>query len=59
MKMSNDLSAKYYQKGKERLQKRAPQRYQDLSEEEKEKKQEYGRERYKDFLEDEKQRFVK
>ena len=37
MKMSNDLSAKYYQNGKERLQKRAPQRYQDLSEEENKK----------------------
>ena len=36
--MSKTLSAKYYQKDKERLQKKACKRYQNLSKEEKEKK---------------------
>ena len=45
---------------RERLEKRAHQRYQDLSEEEEEEKnQEYGRERYINFPKDEQQRFVK
>ena len=35
--MSKNLSAKYYQENKERLQKKAPERYQNLSKEEKEK----------------------
>ena len=35
LKMSKDLSAKYYQKKKERLQKKTCERYQDLFEEEK------------------------
>ena len=45
--MSKTLSAKYYQKNKEKLQKslrKACERYQNLSKEEKEKKQKYGRE---------------
>ena len=36
--MSKTLSAKYYQGNKERLQEKARERYQNLSEEEKEKK---------------------
>ena len=49
-----NLSVKYYQENKERLQKKARERYQNLSKEETEKKPEYGRERYKNFSEDEK-----
>ena len=36
--MSKNLSAKYYQENKERLQKKLPKRYQNLYKEEKEKK---------------------
>ena len=36
--MSKNLSAKYYQENKERLQKKAHKSYQNLSKEEKEKK---------------------
>ena len=36
--MSRDLPAKYYQDNKERLQKKARERYQNFSKEEKEKK---------------------
>ena len=36
--MSKNLSAKYYQENKERLQRKAPERYQKLSKEENEKK---------------------
>ena len=36
--MSKDSSAKYNQDSKERLQKKAPERYQSLSEEDTEKK---------------------
>ena len=43
--MSKTLSAKYYQENKDRLQKRACKRYQNLSKEEKEEKQQYGREK--------------
>ena len=52
-KISKNLSAKYYQENKERLQRKARERYQNLSTE-KEKKQQYGRERYKNLSEDEK-----
>ena len=45
------MSARYYQKNKERLQKKARERYQDLPEEEKNKKQEYGCEQYKNIQE--------
>ena len=45
IKVSKNLSAKYYQESKERLQKKARERYQNLSKEEKEKKRQYGRER--------------
>ena len=54
--MSKNLSAKYYQENKERLQKKPRERYQNLSKEEKEKKRQYGRERYKNLSEDEKQK---
>ena len=37
----------YYQKNKERLSKKARERYQNLPKEEKEKKHQYGRERYR------------
>ena len=40
-KRSKNLSAKYHQDNKERLQKKVCERYQNLSKEEKEKKQ-YG-----------------
>ena len=52
--MSKNLSAKYYQENKERLQNKACGRYQNRSTEEKERKQQSGRERYKNFSEDEK-----
>ena len=56
-KMYINSSAKYYQDNKERLQKRACERYQRLSNKEKEKKkQQYGREQYKILPEDEKQK---
>ena len=56
--MSKTLSAKCYQENKERLQKKAHERYQNLSKEKKRKKQQYGRERYKNVSEDEKQKLV-
>ena len=40
---------KYYQKQKERLQKKARERYQNLSEEEKDKRQKKSQERYQNF----------
>ena len=52
--MSKNLSAKYYQENKERLQKKAHKRYQNLSKEEKEKKRQCGRERYKNLSGNEK-----
>ena len=45
---------KYYQKHKEKLQKEARERYQNLSEEEKEKKRQYHRARNKNLSEEEK-----
>ena len=56
--MSKNLSAKYYQENKERLQKKARERYQNLSKEEKEIKQPYGRKRYKNLSENEKSKLV-
>ena len=56
--MSKYSSAKYYQNNKERLQKKACERYQSISKEEKEKSRQYGRERYKNLPEDEKQKLV-
>ena len=52
--MSKNLSARYYQENKERLQEKACERYQNLSREEKEKKQQYGCEHDKNLSEDEK-----
>ena len=43
--MSKNLSAKYYQENKERLQKKAREIYQNLFKEDKEKKQQYRCER--------------
>ena len=56
--MSKNFSAKYYQENKERLQKKACERYQNLSKEEKEKKEQYGCEPYKNLVDDEKQKLV-
>ena len=56
--MSKNLSAKYYQENKERLQKKARERYQNLSKKEKEKKQQYGCERNKNHSKNEKQKLV-
>ena len=56
--MSKTLSAKYYQENKERLQKKARERYLNLSKKEKEKKREYVRESYKNLSEDKKQKLV-
>ena len=56
--MSEDSSAKYYQNNKERLQKKARERYQSLSKEEKEKKQQDSCEQNKKVPEDEKQKLV-
>ena len=57
--MSKNLSAKYYQENKERPQKNARERYQNLSKEDKEKKkQEYDCECYKNFSEDEQNKQV-
>ena len=47
--MSKDLSAKYYQDYRERLQKKTREKYQSLSEKGKEKKQEDGLEQYKNL----------
>ena len=54
--MSKNLSAKYYQEIKERPQKKAHERYQNLSKDKKVTKQQYGRESYKNLSEDEKQK---
>ena len=56
--MSKKKSVKYYQNNRERLQKKARERYQDLSEEEKNKTQQYVHERYKNLSENKKQRLV-
>ena len=58
IKMSKDFSAKYYQNNEERLQRKAPKRYQGLPKQEKEKKHQYVRERYKNLPENEKQKLV-
>ena len=42
--MSKNLSTKYYQESKEKLQKKVRGRYQNISKEEKQKKQQYSRE---------------
>ena len=48
----------YYQKNKERLSRKARERYQNLSAKEKEKKCQYGCQPYKNLLGDEKQLLV-
>ena len=45
----------YYQKIKEKLQKEARERYQNLSEEEKDKKRQYARERHRNLSEEDKE----
>ena len=57
--MSKNLSAKYYNKNKKRLQKkkRARGRYQNLYREGKQEKQQYDRECYKNLLSTEKKIF--
>ena len=47
------MTHEYYQKHKERLQKEARERYQNLSEEEKEKRRRKARERYQNLTEEE------
>ena len=56
--MSKNSSAKHYQNNKERLQKRACERYESLSKEEKEKKQQYCCDWCKILSEDEKQKLM-
>ena len=56
IKMSKDSSAKYYQDKKERLEKKAHERYKSLSKEEKEKKQVYDNKQYKNLPKDKKHR---
>ena len=56
--MTKNLSAKYYQENQERLQKKAREKYRNLSKEKKEKKQQYGREHYKNLSEEQKQKLV-
>ena len=56
--MLKDSSTKYYQNNKEKLQKKARERYQSLSKEEKQKKQQYGCGQYKNLPEDEKKKLV-
>ena len=58
IKMSKNLSARYYQENKERLQK-SSWTYQNLPKEEKEQKWHYGRECYKNLSKDEKNKLVK
>ena len=58
IKISKNIWAKYYQKNKERLQKKAHERYQNLSTKEQEQKWQYYRKCYKQFSEDEKQKLV-
>ena len=50
IKISKVSLGKYYQNNREKLQKKAREKYQSLSKEEKEKKQQYGGERYKIYL---------
>ena len=59
LNISKYSSVKYHQNKKERLQKKADERYQSLSKDEKEKKQQYGHERCNNLLEDEKQKYRK
>ena len=49
------MTTNYYQKHKEKLQREAPEKYQNLSEEEKERKCKYHRECNKIFFEEQKE----
>ena len=49
--MPKDLSTRFYRDNKERLPKKARERYQSHSIEEKEKRRKYSRERYKNLSE--------
>ena len=53
--MYRNLSAKYYQENKEKLQKKADERCQILS---KEEKKQYGCERYKNLSKEKKQKLL-
>ena len=55
--MSKNLSAKYYQENKERLQKKSRERYQNLSKHKK-KQHDHGHEHYKNLSEDDKSKLV-
>ena len=56
--MSKDSSAKYYQKNKERLQKKACKDTKVFLKKKKKKKQQYGCEQYKNLPEDGNQKLV-
>ena len=56
--MSKNLSAKYYQENKERLQKNCLKDIKIFIKKKKKKKQQYGHERYKNLSEDVKQKLV-
>ena len=47
------MTNSYYQKHKEKLSKKAPESYQNLSKEEKDRKHQYARERYRNLSEEE------
>ena len=49
IKLSKNLSVRYYQENKERLQKKDREIYQNISKEEKQKKRQYVCERYKNL----------
>ena len=50
------MTNKYYKTNKEKLSRKAREKYQNLSEEEKDKKHQYARERYRNLSEEEKQK---
>ena len=50
------MRTNYYKKNKERLSKKARERYQNLSEEEKDKKHQYAHEQYRNFSEKEEEK---
>ena len=56
--MSKNLSAKYYQENKERLQKKLVKDIKIFLKEKKQKKRQYGGECYKNLSEDKKQKLV-
>ena len=53
--MSKNLSIKYYQENKERLQQKTSKRYQNISKKENDKMWQFDHESYKNLSEDEKQ----